>query len=405
MAKKATSAPKEVQITEREGRLAKQIVKQNRSRGKKDVDLWRKALQMAENSENPKRVLLLSIYDEITLDMHLTGEMEKRILSITGSSGNLVDADGTPVKEATDLLTKSWFNELIKQYMHHIFYGYRLVQVKEINAEGLIASVELVNPYNVIPELGLFTIKAGDDKGILYREDANIMPWTFEIGDPYDLGLLNKCTPHVLFRRFAQSAWSEFSEVFAMPLRVGKTQSKDPKSLNRMEDMMLEMATNSFMVIDKDEEVTFIESGKTDGSIFNGLIKLCENEISKGIFSSVIGGASDGGSFAKEKVGADVQALISLADKKNLEGWINETLIPKLVNLGYPFDGLRWEFEKLKDLKALVEIMKGLATSGFRPTIEWVENEFSMPIEELPSGVASPAEEKPKSKLSFDFFG
>lgn len=403
MAIKGTKPAKAEQITEREGRLVKQIIKQNRTRAKKDIDTWRKALQMAENAENPKRVLLLSLYDEILLDMHLTGEMEKRILAATGSNGNLLDAEGKPNKEATDLLTKNWFNELAKNYMISIFTGYRLVQVKELTSEGLIQSIELVNPYNVIPEKGLFVLKAGDEKGIFYKEDPTSMAYTFEIGDPYDLGLLNKCAPHVLFRRFAQSAWSEFSDVFAMPLRVGKTQSKDPASLDRMERALVEMATNSFMIIDKDEEINFIESAKSDGSIFNGLIKLCENEISKGIFSSIIGGTGEGGSYAKEKVGFDIQTLISLADKKNLEGWINEQVLPKLVALGYPFEGLRWEYEKLKDLQALVKIMEGLNGSGYRPKIDWVENEFNMPIEEIPSGAVT-TKTDPNKKLSFNFF-
>lgn len=369
-------------ITERPDKVVSQIIKTNKIRGRKAIIDWTQANNQAGNAENPKRALLYNLYEELVIDGEIYAEWEtKRKLRVLANDFNLLDANNKPDETATDQLKTTWFNDFISLAMDSKLWGHSLIEVDKINTDGLIASIELVRRKHVIPEKGLITIKVGDEKGIAYREDAQINQWLFEVGKTEDLGLLNICAPYVLFMRFALSAWSEFCEVFAMPLRVGKTQSKDTTSLNKMNDMLLEMATASYAVIDKDEEIQFIESNKTDGSVYNGLMTLCASKISKILNGAVIGEATQSGSRAKEQVGQQINELVTLSDTIWLEGIVNDIVLPKLIALGYPFDGLKFKYIKQKDLTKSLEIVKGLSSAGFKPTIEWVQDEFGIPLD------------------------
>ena len=369
-------------ITERPDKVVSQIIKTNKIRGRKAIIDWTQANNQAGNAENPKRALLYNLYEELVIDGEIYAEWEtKRKLRVLANDFNLLDANNKPDETATDQLKTTWFNDFISLAMDSKLWGHSLIEVDKINTDGLIASIELVRRKHVIPEKGLITIKVGDEKGIAYREDAQINQWLFEVGKTEDLGLLNICAPYVLFMRFALSAWSEFCEVFAMPLRVGKTQSKDTTSLNKMNDMLLEMATASYAVIDKDEEIEFVESNKTDGSVYNGLMTLCASKISKILNGAVIGEATQSGSRAKEQVGQQINELVTLSDTIWLEGIVNDIVLPKLIALGYPFDGLKFKYIKQKDLTKSLEIVKGLSSAGFKPTAEWVQDEFGIPLD------------------------
>lgn len=375
MAKKTA----EKKVTERPDRLLGSIVLSSNARSRKDINQWRTALQQAENVENPKRILLINMYEEVMLDAHLYSEVQKRILRIIGKNFELYDESNKPNPEASALIRKKWFNDLLVQAMFAKFYGSSILEITSLDQNGLISEVKLVPRRHVIPEKGIITIKQGDEKGILYRTDPSVIPWIFEFGDPTDLGLINKCVPHVLFKRFAQSAWSEFTEVFGMPLRVAKTNTRDNESLRRMNDMMLQMATGAYAIISDEETIDFVENNKTNGDVYSGLMNYSAAEISKVVNGAVIGEATQGGSRAKEEVGLDILNLITDADVMALEGVINETVIPKLISHGYPFSGLTFKFDRSKDIKSEWEIVKGILQHYEVPE-EYIIDTFNIPV-------------------------
>ena len=220
-------------LKERPNKLLSTVLKSNNARAKKDFNQWRTALQQAENVDNPKRILLYNLYAEIMLDSDLSADIEKRILEVTGSDANVLDATDKIDIEATNLIQKSWFSDLIRYGMESIFWGHSLTEIDRLNEKGEIVKIDLIPRRHVLPEKGIFTAKQGDEKGVLYREDLKMLAFLFEFGKNDNLGLLNKCAPHVLYMRFAQAAWSEFCEIFGMPVRYAKTNTKDKESLNR----------------------------------------------------------------------------------------------------------------------------------------------------------------------------
>lgn len=366
--------------SKRPNKILDKLIASNSARSRKDINQWRSALQQAENPDNPKRALLYNLYAELILDGRASAEFDKRKLAVQGSEISLYNpADGVTDAEKTKLLQKPWFFDLIGHAMDSKAWGHSLVQIGDMNEEGEISEVELVNRKHVIPEKGMFTVRQGDEKGILYREDKKYSQWLLEFGGKKDLGLLNKTAPHILYKRFAQGAWSEFCEIFGMPLRYVKTNTKDSDSLNRVENMMINMASASYAIIDNEEELAFVETAKSDGGVYNGLIQLCNSEVSFIVNGAVIGESSQGGSRSKEEVGERTGGLITKSDRLWLEGFINTTLLPRLIELGYPVQGLEFKFEEEVDTEGLWTITEGLLPH-YDIEEEYITNTFGIPV-------------------------
>ncbi len=383
-------------MAKRPNKLLDKIIATSVARARKDINQWRMALQRAESVENPKRYLLYNIYNELILDAHLSAEVQRRTLAVQGASYNLVNEEGITDPEKTKLIKRPWFNDFLRYAMESVFWGHSLVQINDL-VEGEVSGVTLINRNHVIPEKGLFVFRQTDDKGIFYREDEKYWQWLLEIGNTNDLGLYNKCAPHVLYKRFAQGAWSEFCEIFGMPVRYLKTNAKDDESLNRAENMLKTMGSSFYGVLDLDEELKFLETAKSDGGVYKGLMDVSNNEISKLINGAVIGGESQGGSRSKEEVGERLSESITDADKQFIEHYVNHTLIPKLIALGYDLNGVSFQFEKSQDLKQLFTF-----TQGFMQTMdvdpEWVQDTFGIPV--TPKTVLPPNQND-----AGDFFG
>jgi phage gp29-like protein len=393
----------QVVVKDRPNRLSlNQFIASQQQRGRQIIDDWIKALRAAENTENPDRELLYKLYLNITTDADYIGDWgTKRKLRFLGTPFVLIDADGKPNQEATKMLRKKWFYDLMSEALESMPYGISLIEVKKIAADGTIIEIEPINRRHIIPEKGLHLPKIKDMKGaVLYREDPKYAPWLFEFGGPKDLGFLANLVPYVLFMRFAMSAWSEYGEKFVMPLRVAKTRTKDLESLNRLDRMMLDMATSSYAILDKDEEIEFIESSKADGSpVFDKLIDKCAAKISKIINGAVTGEASQGGSRSKEEVGEKINDDVTNADLMWWELIMDQTNMPKLISYGYPFVGLEFKFVRPKDIKQLWEITNGLLTSGeYDIPDSYITETFDIPV-------TKKAVIKPKAKGDRSFFG
>jgi len=377
----------------RPNKVTNQVIASQRARARKDIKAWRTALQMAENVDRPKRLLLYNLYDELILDAHLSAEIQRRVLAVLGSKFSVVDSDGETNNDLTNLFKKPWFYQFMEIAMDSIFWGHSLIQIGEME-DGEIKDIELVKRRHVIPEKGVFVFRQGDEKGIIYRDNPEYSDWLIEIGKRDDFGLLNKCTPHILYKRFAQAAWSEHAEIFGMPLRFGKTNVKDTESLNRMENMLAEMGAAAYAVVDDNESIEFVETNGGKGEIYQNLIKGTNDEISKLINGAVIGDSSEGGSRSKEEVGERLGKIITKADKDNFISLVNFTLIPKLIEHGYPLDGYQLQFEETKDITELWEITKGVM-EHYDVKDEFITETFGIPV----NGIKKPA---PNPGLNID---
>lgn len=381
----------------RKNKLVDKVIKRNRSRAKKDIRQWRSALMQAENIERPRRAMLYAIYTELIDDAHLFSELQKRILNTSSTKFSIVK-DGEIDVDRTELFKQPWFYEFMETYIETKAWGHSLLQIEDLDENGEITGLTLIDRDHVVPEEGVFLESLSDEKGIKFREDPSYNNWLLEIGKKSDLGLLNKAAPHVLYKRVAHSSMSEFCEIFGMPLRIGKTNVKDTESLNRMETMLRDMGTAYYAIVDNEEKVEFIETPQSKGEVYMNMSKLCKSEISKLFNGAVIGEDSQGGSLSKEEVGERTGNKISKADTRELSSYINKILIPKLITIGYDLKGFKFRFEETKDIKKLWELVSKLLDK-YEIDPEWIKETFGIPVEKRI--ITQPA---PQQKQSADFF-
>lgn len=347
------------------------------SQARQDIDTWKSAVRMALAAQNPRRARLQALYDDILLDALLTSQVENRKKQVTGATFTLKDANGEIDEENTEALKAApWLPALLAAQVDSILRGSTLV---EFYNPGNGLKLRTINRRNVEPREGVLFWDENDSKGINYREAREYGWWVLEFGEYNDLGLLNKAVPHVLFKRFAQSCWSELCEIYGIPPRYIKTNTQDPVMLSRAEQMMRDMGAAAWFIIDDTEELQFAQGIKTDGDVYKNLINLCNNETSLLISGAVIGQDTEHGNRSKEQESAKALARLIESDKVLLEGQWASMVMPALVKLGLLPEGLTFYFEPEEDLTSLWEKTKD-TFQYFDVDPDWIKQKFGIEV-------------------------
>ena len=356
---------------------ARKIVPKTISRARADISTWKSALRSADNVENPKRAKLYNLYNDILLDAHLTSQIELRMQHTLGVPFVLKREDGKEAEEETRRLRSArWVTELSRQILQSIYWGHSLVEIetKEDNIQviGFPAN-------NVIPEKGILLLSEDSDRGIEYRNVREYGTWILEFGNDHDYGLLNKAIPHVLFKRFAQSCWSELCEIYGIPPRYIKTDTQDSEMLDRAETMLRDMGSAAWFIIDSTEEFQFAKGADTNGEVYSNLISLCNSEISLLITGAVIGQDTVNGNRSKEESSMKLLDKLVQSDKSMLESYWNGVVIPALVRIGILPAGLNFCLQQEEDLEKLWGMTRDvLPYNDVNPA--WIKEKFGIDV-------------------------
>ena len=348
------------------------------SQTRRDIADWQMALKLAGNTENPRRYKLIDLYDSILLDALLTSQMKLRTQKTLGCPFVVKNAGGDINEEMTKAVKNSgWFYEITSRVLDTNFYGHTLIEfTTDKNGELIVTTI---NRKHVVPEKGLLLTKQADTNGTDYRNIREYGSWVLEFGADDDYGILNKAVPHVLFKKFAQSCWSELCEIYAIPPRVMKTNTQDPEMLNRAEQMMRDMGSAAWFIIDGTEEFDFAKGADTNGDVYANLIQLCTNELSLLICGAILGQDTRNGNRSKEEVSLSLFDNLVASDKRMVETAWNEQIFNALYLIGVLPDGLTLEFQQEEDIEKLWK-MTYEALTHYDVDPEWVKNKFGIAV-------------------------
>jgi len=368
------------------------------SRVRKDISDWNKVLQMAMVDENPTFWGLYNLLDEISQDALLKSQTENRRNKSLSQTFSIIGKDGKINQEITDLLQNQIFvNEVNTEILNTKYLKHSLGQW--IYADGRL-KFQLIPRQNVNPFSGLVYQDYTEDKFIKYRELKEYGTWVLEFGDTTlnaDFGLINAVVPHVLFKRFAQSCWSELCEIYGIPPRVMKTNTQDKRMLNRAEAMMRDMGAAAYFIIDENEKFEWAQGVTTNGDVYKNLIQLCNNEISMPISGAIIGQDTKNGSNSKEVASQNMLEDLVTADLSLIEQEWNSKVLKSLQLIGFiPQGEFYFEYDKSEDLKELWGYTKDLLNAGKEVDEKWITDKFGVPI--------SGERQQSTQKLSADFF-
>lgn len=346
---------------------------------RQDIADWNAARHSATSETCPRQYRLQDIYSNIATDALLSSQISNRIEPTLAAPFELVTADGKVDDAATSqLCALPFMQDLIQQIILSEFYGYSLVEIDTTTAQPALV---VLPRQNVDIIAGEYLKHVTDQHGIRYRELKEFGRFILEFNSNH-LGLLNKTVPHVLFKKFAQSCWSELCEIYGIPPMVLKTNTQDPDMLEAARRMLTDMAASSKMLIDTTEELQFATGVNTNGDVYNNLIRLCNNEISLVVSGAIIGQDTANGNYSKEQASIGILNRLIASDHRMVEQYMNSTVLPALVAINLlpqAAANLRFRFAATEDAAQLWQMVKDVLPYKDVDN-KWLNEKFGLPV-------------------------
>jgi len=370
-------------------RIIERITRSQLQRSKQDIGIWRSAINQSESAMNPKRTELIKTFKDVVLDAHLSSLIQTRILKVVGHDFSVVDSDGEIDIEKTKLFRDEWFEKFVNISMESIFWGYSLIQFGAL-VDDKFESVESVPREYIIPEKRGVMKRMSDSNNLIYFDEKPFKQWLIFL-DSNGLGLLNKATPHAIWKKNAVGSWAEYVEKYGQPTRVGKTHSSNKANRENLESMLANMGSNGWAVFDNDDELQFLETSKTDAhSVFNEMVSLCNSEMSKLIVGQTMT-SDNGSSRSQATVHENILNDYFKHDLMYISNIVNNKLIPLMVDKGVALEGFTFEWdtsEKMSISQQFAIDNELLKTYTIQP--EYFIEKYGVPVETKQNDINDP---------------
>jgi hypothetical protein len=367
------------------------------SQTRQDIKNYTDAKNLFRNADNPTRYPYYNLVDNILVDLHLQSQINNRMLKTLSQPFVIKDLKGNLDQDLTDLLqNKQFVYQVNKAILQTTYYAHSLGEFDYVNGDLVF---NLIPRQNVEPIKGKIFKDYTEDKFIEYRLQKEYGSWLLEFGSNTELGLLDGCIPHVLFKRFAQSCYSELCEIYGIPPRVLKTNTQDRTMVSRGEKMLKDMGSAAWFIIDENESFEFAQGVSTNGDVYKNLMSFCNNELSMGISGTVVGQDTKNGSNSKEKTSIGILQDLIDSDLSLIEQAWNSTVIPALKLLGIITKDVVYGYPPAEDLDKLWK-MTTEAASFLEVDPIWVKDTFGIEV----TGVKTQPTPTPGTKLSLEDF-
>ena len=384
-------------LTKKANNYVATIAPKTISQTRQDIKNYIDAKNMFMNVDSPKRYPYYNLLDNIMIDLHLQSQINNRMLKSLSQPFLLKDLKGTTDLELTALFqNKAFIYQVNKAILQTIYYGHSLGEFDYANNDLVF---NLIPRQNVDPVKGYIYKDYTEDKKVEYRLQKEYGSWLLEFGTPKDFGLLDGCVPHVLFKRFSQSCYSELCEIYGIPPRVLKTNTQDRTMVSRGEKMLKDMGSAAWFIIDETESFSFAQGVTTNGDVYKGLMAFCNNELSMGISGTVVGQDTKNGSNSKEKTSIGILQDLIDSDLSLIEQTWNSTIIPALKLLGIITKDVIYTYPPAEDLDKLWKMTSDADKfKNMEVDAIWVKETFGIQVTAVKA-------EKPtdtKTKLNLD---
>lgn len=346
-----------------------------------DIADYTEAVRAAENVDFSRRYKLYDLYADILMDTHLSCVIEKRRNAVLCSDIEF-RRNGKSDKAVNSQIHSPWFSRLVTDIIDAKFWGFTLCQFYR---EGEWVDYDLIPRKHADPVRRLILRHQTDITGTSWDEYPDLL----YVGRKDDLGLLAKAAPWVIYKRNTTGDWSQFSEVFGMPIQEYIYDSDDEESRQRaMEDAARAGSLAQFFHA-KDTEFKLTEAGNKTGSaeVYERLCERCNNEISKLILGNTLTTeSSETGTQALGTVHKKVEDKVTQADRLYVLDVLNYDMTDIFTRMGINTDGGEFCFPEQKDIDptSKVNIITQLRTSFSLPIADdYLYEEFGI---EKPAG-------------------
>lgn len=308
----------------------------------KDIRDWRNAHRTAESPFLPNRSRLLDLYDDVMLDGHLTGVIEKRIDAVLNKLLHY-EVNGKKVDEMDAVIESSVFREIVTKRIEAKLYG--LSGMEFIPGEELC--FDEIPRKHIKPELGLITTEQSGQTGYEYKNIENVIVFAKK----GDLGLLLKCAPYAIYKRGELADWAQYIEIFGQPIRVIKYDAYDTKTKEELRQVLNESGGALAMMVPKQADFEMMDGKATnaDGKLQETFRQAMNEEMSVIILGNTETTTSSTSSgYAQSKEHGNQQLEKTKSDLKDVANFLNSKAFFKILK-SYSLavaPGGKFKFEK-----------------------------------------------------------
>lgn len=325
------------------------------------------AIKAAENVDYAQRSKLYDLYTDILLDAHLSSVIEKRKNAVLCSEIDF-KRNGKSDDYIIEQIRSPWFNRCISDILDARFWGFSLLQFFR-TSEWI--DYDLVPRKHVEPVRKLILTRQTDLQGTPWEEFSDLL----FVGSSTDLGLLAKAAPWVIYKRNTTADWTQFSEVFGMPIQEYIYETDDEEARARALQDANSIGSLATFIHGKDTELQLREAGNKTGSadVYERLVERCNSEISKLILGNTLTTeASDKGTQALGTVHKKVEEKMALADRRYVLDVLNYDMADIFSRMGVNTTGGKFCFPEKKEVD----------TNTKMSILTQLHNTFSLPIDD-----------------------
>jgi hypothetical protein len=370
--KKNTAANNKVEI------VTQNITLRSNDRSKKDVGTWRRGLISAESVVNPNRTALYNVYEDVMLDGHLTGVINKRIDSVLNKR-LLFTAGGTPVAEMKRIVNSKVFRDIISEIMLAKMWGISGMEF----LPGDRLAFRRIPRKHIKPKWGIITMEQHATEGIPYEGLENI--WV--VGDADDLGLLLKCGFYALLKKGTITDWAEYIEIFGSPIITMTYDAGDRQTELKLDEVLDNIGNSTRIKVPRQAGLD-VKDGKAsngDGSLQLEFVNAMNRELSTIILGNTeTTTSSDSSGYAQSQIHAMQQLEITKSDMVDVLDTLNSTHFFNILrSYGLPMDGGMFEYDKEIDinyLEARVAVDKQLKDIGLPMGKKYFYDTYAIPV-------------------------
>lgn len=337
-----------------------------------DISVWKRALNNFLSLQNPNRVALYDLIEDITLDGQIEATWSKRVDAIR-STPLIFSKDGKQDEQINKLLSCSDMLNLVKDIHSTVAYGYTLIQVQDItyndSEENYHIIYDVINRKHVHPERGFECVSIEQNqatKDILYKQPP-FSDYMMYMGDATDKGLLFKAAQYVIYKRGGFGDWAQFAEMFGMPFREMTYDEYDEATRIKMENLLREWGAAAYLLHPKGSELTLHPASNAGNSPFAELIAFCDASISKCILGNTL--TTEQGNTGTQALGSvhlQVEEQKHEADKQFILSVLNTQFRSILTRFGFNVKGGNIFFaspeKDWQQLQAKWNVLSGLST-------------------------------------------
>lgn len=382
---------------------------------RQDVLSWRDAVREAEQAYYPHRVKMQRLFQDTILNGHVWACMQRRKNLTLLKDFKICNKAGIENESLSELFKNKWFYEMLNYILDAQFFGYSLVNLGDVVNDKF--NLELIRRHNISPDRENVTAYVYSLSGIQFNQDPEYVPFNIwvttptEIGvSPVGYGLLYKIAIYEIFCRNTLAQNGDFTEMFAQPYRVGKTSKTTELERAELESALRNMGSSGYAIIDPTDEIAFLETalGGTGYKAYESLESRCEKKISKLVLGHADAMDSTPGKLGANDAVEDAIREVEILDGRFCEHVINDSLLPKMRELGFniPID-LCFKFKNDKEKEEIrvredasnrstADIVKVLFDAGLKVDPKYITERTNIPLTEIPT----PEPIEPKTDFS-----